>query len=91
MKYTHDIRRSDYAQPRPYAELDQALHTLGGYVLLLIVRTDGEGGRNAVLASSTLASGEVTEPKASDPHAGTDHCTCMLDFQAKNLALKVEC
>ena len=32
-------RRSDYARPRPYAELDQALHTLGGgggYVLLLL-------------------------------------------------------
>ena len=29
-------QRSDSARPRPYAELDQALHTLGGYVLLLI-------------------------------------------------------
>ena len=27
-------QRSDSARPRPYAELDQALHTLGGYVLL---------------------------------------------------------
>ena len=26
---THDPRRSDYIRPRPYAELDQALHTLG--------------------------------------------------------------
>ena len=30
-------QRSDSARPRPYAELDQALHTLGGYVLLLMV------------------------------------------------------
>ena len=29
-------QRSDSARPRPYAELDQALHTLGGYVLLLL-------------------------------------------------------
>ena len=28
-------QRSDSARPRPYAELDQALHTLGGYVLLM--------------------------------------------------------
>ena len=28
-------QRSDSARPRPYAELDQALHTLGGYVLLI--------------------------------------------------------
>ena len=28
-------QRSDYARPRPYAELDQVLHTLGGYVLLI--------------------------------------------------------
>ena len=28
-------QRSDSARPRPYAELDQALHTLGGYVLLV--------------------------------------------------------
>ena len=27
--------RSDYARPRPYAELDQALHTLGNYILLM--------------------------------------------------------
>ena len=32
-------QRSDYARPRPYAELDQALHILGGYVLLIIEMT----------------------------------------------------
>ena len=26
----------DHFRPRPYAELDQALHTLGGYVLLAV-------------------------------------------------------
>ena len=30
-------QRSDSARPRPYAELDQALHTLGGYVLLVVI------------------------------------------------------
>ena len=30
-------QRSDSARPRPYTELDQALHTLGGYVLLVVL------------------------------------------------------
>ena len=29
-------QRSDSARPRPYAELDQALNTLGGYVLFVL-------------------------------------------------------
>ena len=32
LECTHDIIRSDDARPRPYAELDQVLHTLGGGV-----------------------------------------------------------
>ena len=28
-------QRSNYARPRPYAELNQALLTLGGYIILL--------------------------------------------------------
>ena len=53
-------QRSDYARPRPYAELDQALHTLGGYALLVLVNIDFEGlhpyGQNMVIAVTHTSS-----------------------------------
>ena len=50
-------QRSNYARLRPYAELDQVLHTLGGgggYVLLMTLCRSGSGVAHSGVGLCTL-------------------------------------
>ena len=70
---THDIRRPYYARPRPYAELDQALHTLGG--------GGGGGGDNYVLLIQLSCSGATRHLLESSLFALDHHNDVIPEFR----------
>ena len=53
-------QRSDSARPRPYTELDQALHTLGGYVLLVAARVHNQECATACTTSMLCCDGRTS-------------------------------
>ena len=59
-------QRSDSARPRPYAELDQALHTLGGGYVLLCTCI-------CATHSSPNEQQEILEPNVSAPYSSLAH------------------
>ena len=86
-------QRSDCARLRPYAGLDQALHTLGGYVLLVLVVHSGFRDRD--ISAGWLLKPEFTCSKSLlDVYAGTFayvtslvHSSTELEFMHQNLEI----